>query len=94
MKKLATMCGLLDLMSIRHSSQPPATYARGRTRLEYALAITHVANSLVKAGYEPFNAKFPSDHQAYFLTSTPRSYFGQKLSTYGDMLIALFTPKK
>jgi hypothetical protein len=32
--KLATTCGLLDLMSIRHSSTPPATYARGRNRLD------------------------------------------------------------
>jgi len=76
MKKVATRCGLLDLMSIRHSSQPPATYARGRTRLEYALAITHVANSLVKAGYEPFNAKFPSDHRAFFLDFDTKKLFG------------------
>jgi hypothetical protein len=55
--KLATTCGLLDLMSIRHSSTPPATYARGRNRLDYALATNHVAGAMSQAGYEPFNSK-------------------------------------
>ena len=66
MIKLATTCGLLDLMSTRHSSTPPATYAQGRNRLDYALATKHVAEALSQAGYKPVNAKFPSDHRAYF----------------------------
>ena len=69
MIRMANTCGLQDLMCIRHSSLPPATYARGFTRLDYALATAHVAASLSKAGYEPFNSKFPSDHRAYFLSS-------------------------
>jgi hypothetical protein len=88
MIKRATTCGLPDLMSMRYSSTPPATYARGRNRLrysstpfatyaatyargrnclDYALAINHVAEALSHVGYEPFNAKFPSDQRANFL---------------------------
>ena len=66
-QNVATTCGLIDLMSCRHSSTPPATYARGRTRLDYVLATSHVVNALSKSGYEPFNSRFPSDHRAYFL---------------------------
>ncbi|KAI2512752.1 hypothetical protein MHU86_1540 [Fragilaria crotonensis] len=67
MPKLAADFQLIDLMAARHSSIPPATYARGRTRLDYALATNHVANSLRRAGYESFNARFHTDHRAYFL---------------------------
>ena len=67
MSKLATEFQLLDLMASRHSSKPPATFARGRTRLDYALATPHVASALKQAGYEAFNSRFHTDHRAYFL---------------------------
>ncbi len=51
MPKIAAAHQLIDLMSARHSSIPPATYARGRTRLDYALATHHVAHALTSAGY-------------------------------------------
>ena len=90
MTKLAATCGLLDLMSSRHSSSPPATYARGRKRLDYALATTHVAESLQSAGYEPFNSKFPSDHRAFFLDFNTTALFGtetQQLGKYADRIL-------
>jgi hypothetical protein len=89
-QKVATTCGLLDLMSLRHSSTPPATYARGRTRLDYALATTHVANALTIAGYESFNARFPSDHRSYFLDFDTRKLFGrdtQALGRYSERIL-------
>jgi hypothetical protein len=68
MEKIATEIQLLDFMSIRHSSRPPAAYARGHTRLHYALSTaTHVAAALNRSGYEPFNERFHTDHKAYFL---------------------------
>ena len=67
MPKIAAAFQLIDLMAARHSSAPPATYARGRTRLDYALATHHVANALRHAGYEPFNSRFHTDHRASFL---------------------------
>ena len=89
-QKVATMCGLLDIMSLRHSSTPPATYARGRTRLDYALATIHVANALSTAGYESFNARFPSDHRSYFLDFDTQKLFGidtQALGSYSDRIL-------
>jgi hypothetical protein len=68
MPKLATEFQLIDLMASRHSYSPPVTYyARGRTRLDYALATSHVAKALKSAGYEAFNERFHTDHRAYFL---------------------------
>jgi hypothetical protein len=67
MPKIAATHQLIDLMSSRHSSTPPATYSRGRTRLDYALATHHVAQALTQAGYEAFNSRYHTDHRAYFL---------------------------
>jgi hypothetical protein len=78
-------------MSLCHSSTPPATYARGRTRLDYALATNHVANALVSAGYESFNSRFPSDHRSYFLNFDTQKLFGtdtqQILGKHSDRIL-------
>jgi hypothetical protein len=50
MTKVSATCHLLDLMSICHSTTPPATYARGRKCLDYALGTTHVAAALLQSG--------------------------------------------
>lgn len=76
MIKLATQCGLKDIFADRNSSQPPTTYARGRSRLDYALATDHVLKSISKAGYEAFNVKYHSDHRAYFLDFDTETLFG------------------
>jgi exonuclease III len=89
-QKLATTCGLIDLMTVRHSSTPPATYARGRTRLDYALATDHIVKALSHAGYEPFNSKFPSDHRAYFFDFDTQQLFGtdtQNLGKHADRIL-------
>ncbi len=91
MVKLADTCGLQDLMRIRNSSTPPATYARGRTRLDYALATEHVAASLSQAGYEPFNSRFPSDHRAYFLDFNTTRLFEtdtQQLGKHSERILS------
>ncbi|KAI2503136.1 hypothetical protein MHU86_11327 [Fragilaria crotonensis] len=63
---LLSMYGLVNLMTRRHSAQRPATYARGRTCIDYALATQRFAESLEKCGYEPFNHRLHSDHRGYF----------------------------
>ena len=82
--KIAATCGLLDLMTLRHSNAPPVTFARGRKRLDYALGSPHVADSLENAGYEPFNSRFHSDHQAYFLDSSTARLFGTETQVLGQ----------
>jgi exonuclease III len=83
MASLATSCNLLDLMRIRHSSTDPATYSRGRTRLDYSLATGHVARALVKAGYEPFNSRFHTDHRASFMDFDTALLFGTATQQLG-----------
>jgi exonuclease III len=84
MPKLAAKFHLIDLMTSRHSSSSPATYARGRTRLDYALATPHVANSLKRAGYEAFNARFHTDHRAYFLDFDTGLLLGTQTQSLGS----------
>ena len=50
MVKIAGTLGLIDLMASRHSSSPPATYARGSKRLDYALANPLASDALISAG--------------------------------------------
>ena len=91
-QKVAATCERLDLMSLRHSSTPPATYARRRTRLDIALATTDVANALSTAGYEPFYARFPSNYRSYFLDFDTQKLFGidtQILGQFSDRILRL-----
>ena len=83
MIKLANTCGLTDIMTAWNSTTAPATYARGRTRLDYAMATAHVYNSLTSAGYEAFNAKFPTDHRSYYLDFDTQKLFGAETQTLG-----------
>ncbi|KAI2493806.1 hypothetical protein MHU86_20729 [Fragilaria crotonensis] len=71
------------MMRSRHSSADPATYARGRTRLDYLLATGHVVRSLKRAGYEQFNARFHTDHRASFLDFDTERLFGTATQTLG-----------
>jgi hypothetical protein len=54
-------------MESRHSSRLPATYARGRKCIDYAIASPRILISLQANGYEPFNQRFHTDHRAYFM---------------------------
>jgi exonuclease III len=84
MTKVAVTCKLIDLMSSRHSTTPPATYARGRKRLDYALGTTHIAQALLRSGYEPFNIRFHSDHRAYYLDFDTLRLFGTDTQALGN----------
>ena len=52
--------------------------------------MTHVANALSNAGYESFNARFPSTHCSYFLDFDTQKLFGidtQALGQYSDRIL-------
>ncbi|KAI2495021.1 hypothetical protein MHU86_19496 [Fragilaria crotonensis] len=53
MSKIASDHHLLDIMASRHSSAPPATYARGSKRLDYALASPQYATQYSELGMKP-----------------------------------------
>jgi hypothetical protein len=78
MSKIASQLGLIDLMSSRHSSKPPATYVRGTKRLDYALASPSVGDALVSAGYEEFNAHIGSYHRGFFFNFDTNVLFGSE----------------
>ncbi|KAI2499112.1 hypothetical protein MHU86_15382 [Fragilaria crotonensis] len=67
---------LVDLMRGRSTLPFPATYARGRRRLDYGFATFHAAIALKYAGYEAFNERFPTDHRAYFFDFDTDKLFG------------------
>ena len=72
---------LVDLMRGRSSNQFPATYARGKHRLDFGLATRRVAGALRFAGYEAFNERFSTDHRAYFFDFDTEKLFGNATTT-------------
>ncbi len=76
MSKIAAELKLIDVMKYRHQESSPATYSRGASRLGYGLATKHVADSITRCDYEPFNARFPTDHRAYFFDFATDQLFG------------------
>ena len=78
MSKIANEAGLIDLMAKHNTSPPPATYSRGATRIDYALASPSVSAALVSAGYEAFDTRIPSDHRGYFFDFDTSKLFGSE----------------
>jgi hypothetical protein len=71
--KLARENDLVDIMHNRHRLPDPATYARGKDRLDYVLI------SSSTCGYDPFNERVFSDHRGYFVDFDIPMLFGNKL---------------
>jgi hypothetical protein len=76
MQSIIDDIGLIDIMNHRHGGSLPATYARGQRCLDYALATPHVINAVEQAGYEAFNARYQTDHRAYFVDLSTDKLFG------------------
>jgi exonuclease III len=76
--KICGAIGMVDIMHSLHDSHQVATYARGRKRLDYALATPRTAKTITYGGYEPFNHRFVSDHRAFFLDFDEAALFGSE----------------
>jgi hypothetical protein len=76
--KLCSSFNLVDLMFSLHKSRQIPTYARGKKRLDYALATPFAASTIVAGGYEPFNHHLASDHRAFFLDFDEAALFGSQ----------------
>ena len=50
--------GLLNLMSVRHTTPPPPTYAPRKKCLDYGFETPRVTLALTACGYEAFNARY------------------------------------
>ena len=82
---LSAELNLIDLFAAHNSSTMPATYARGRSRLDYALATAKVVSSVRFAGYEPFNNRFTTDHRSYFIDFDSTLLFGSTTQTLSKL---------
>jgi hypothetical protein len=76
--KLCSSFNLVDLMFSLHESRQIPTYARGKKRLDYALATPFEASTIVAGGYEPFNHCLASNHCAFFLDFDEAALFGSQ----------------
>ncbi|KAI2491614.1 hypothetical protein MHU86_22931 [Fragilaria crotonensis] len=83
MEFLASDLGLVNLIPTKHPQKLPATYARGRSCLDYALATQKFQEALVKAGYEAFNHRLHSDHRGFYL-DFQNSILSARLSLIGN----------
>ena len=75
-ESIANELGLIHMMKQCHHKQLPATYARGRKCIDYALGTLRLQQALTGAGYEPFNQRIHSDHRGYFLDFNTEILFG------------------
>jgi hypothetical protein len=76
--KLCSSLNLVDLMFSLHKSRQIPTYARGKKRLDYALATPLTARTIVAGRYKPFNHHLASDHRAFFLDFDEAALFGSQ----------------
>ena len=76
MSHIASTMDLIDLMGSKHSAPPPATFARGSKRIDYAMGSHRVANALRRCGYDAFNERLTSDHRGYYLDFATDLLFG------------------
>jgi hypothetical protein len=83
--KLAREFQLVDVMHRTHALPDPATYARGRTRIDYVLASIEVFHAVNECGYEPFNENFLSDHRGYFVDFDLHKLFGNELQRLASL---------
>ncbi len=83
--RMAREYNLIDVMHQTHALPDPATYARGRTRIDYVLASPAVFNSVNECGYEPFNEHFLSDHRGYFVDFDIHKLFGNELQRLASL---------
>jgi hypothetical protein len=77
--KFAREYRLIDIMHQTHEVSDPAMYARGRSRINYVLALPEVR------GYEPFNEHFLSDHRGYFVDFDLHKLFGNELQRLASL---------
>ena len=78
---------LVDILANRHPTlTEPATYARGRKRLDYALGTHRVASSLKAGGYEQFFFRFHTDHRAFYMDFSTEGLFGSPTQQLAKMV--------
>jgi exonuclease III len=86
MAKVAQDLDLVDIYSHRHPHLPePATYIRGRHRIDYALLSQDLCTSVTACSYEPFHYRTTSDHRQLFLNFDTTKLFGNETERLAAM---------
>jgi hypothetical protein len=78
---LMKSCDLTDILGEQHTHRPfPATYARGKKRLDYILVSSSIAPSVQKSGILPFHSVFCSDHSPCYIDIDATMLFNELTS--------------
>ena len=65
---LAKTCGLIDILRQEHTHDKyPATYIRGRNRIDGIFISHQIMHAVLRAGLTPFHTFFQGDHRAAFV---------------------------
>jgi hypothetical protein len=81
--RLATLlktCGLLDILTVHHTEDPPPTYNRGRKRLDYIFISNTLTPAVLRSGILPFYSLFLSDHRPCYIDIDATALFGEATS--------------
>jgi hypothetical protein len=94
MARIASTHQLVDVLYQRNSHLPePNTYARGSTRIDYALISPELTEAVTECGYEPFHKRIKSDHRGFFIDFNTELLFGNTTPTLAPMALREFTSK-
>mmetsp|Transcript_22670 Transcript_22670/g.32458 ORF Transcript_22670/g.32458 Transcript_22670/m.32458 type:complete len:1353 (-) Transcript_22670:2923-6981(-) len=75
---LIKTCGLVDILAMHHpSSQYPATYARGRNRIDGIFVSPRLVASALRSGMSPFYSFFVGDHRMLYVDFDANLLFGE-----------------
>ena len=78
LKTLATTLGLLDVLAEQHKETMPATYARGRKRLDYVFVTPNLMRSVERSCILPFDTMFGGDHRPILIDFDAKVLFGDE----------------
>jgi hypothetical protein len=74
-------CGLVDVLHLQHNqSQYPATYIRGRNRIDGIFVSREIAHCVMRSGLTPFHTFFGGDHRGVYVDFSAALLF--KSNTY------------
>jgi hypothetical protein len=81
MSSVLTAGGLIDSYITRHGiDKEPATYARGKTRVDYIFISERLRPHLLRSGIEPFNQRIFSDHRGMYIDLAMPGLFDRALT--------------
>jgi hypothetical protein len=76
---------LFDLSTYRHgTSSAPSTYIRGKKRLDFMIGTIQVADAMSYCGYDPFGARYETDHRGAWADFNTQLLFGNSTITMAD----------